>query len=173
MKTYFKLTCVATILSLGVATSATAAVTDKDAKVIAKAIGFIENGPKGALDVAVVTDGGASKADADAFVSHAAGVTGDVTLKPTIVAPGALAGSNAKVVFVPQGMSGSYAAIASAAASKKMITTTNDAGCVAAQKCAIGVVSDPKVDITVSKAAAAASGVTFGSAFSMMIKEVP
>lgn len=174
MKTLVEKTCLAaglTVIFVAAlaATNASAALTDKDVKVIAKAIGFVENGPKGAVDVAVVTDGGASKADADAFVAQAASVTGDITLKPAIVAPGALAGSSARVAFIPAGMSGA----AAAAVSKKMITISNDSSCTATQKCAISIVSDPKVDITVSKSAAAASGVTFGSAFTMMIKEVP
>jgi hypothetical protein len=172
-KLLYSLTTSTVCLMAALPAASYAAVTEKDVKVVAKAIGFVEGGPKGAVDVAVVTDGGASKADADAFVALAGAITGDITLKPTIVAPGALASSNAKVAFIPAGLSGSYGDIAAASASKKIITVTTDPACVAAQKCAISIVSEPKVDITVSKAAASASGVAFGSAFSMMIKEVP
>ncbi|HEU5046815.1 MAG TPA: hypothetical protein VFT64_03135 [Rickettsiales bacterium] len=160
---------VSLLAASALSTQAQAAVTDKDMKVVAKAISFVENGPKGTVDVAVVTDGGASKADADAAVSQAAGAG----LTATIVAPAALSGTAAKVVFIPAGMNGSFDAIFSAASAKKLITISNSGDCTAAQKCAISVKSEPAVDITVSKAASAATGVSFGSAFSMMIKEVP
>jgi hypothetical protein len=41
-----------------------------------------------------------------------------------------------------------------------------------AGNCAVSVQSDPKVQITVNKAAASASGVSFASAFLMMVTEI-
>ena len=171
MNTIYKLGYIGAVLlaATSLTGGAQAAVTDKDMKVVAKAISFVEGGPKGTVDIAVVTDGGASKADADAAVSQAAGAG----LTATIVAPSALASTSAKAIFIPAGMNGSFDAILSAASAKKLITVSNSGDCTAAQRCAISIVSDPKVDITVSKAASAATGVAFGSAFSMMIKEVP
>jgi hypothetical protein len=149
--------------------TAQAAVTDKDIKVVTKAIGFIEGGPTSPVEMAVVTDGGSSKADADT----AADLAGKAGMKASVIAPSAIGSTSAKVLFIPAGMNGSFDAILSAATAKKLVTISNVGDCTAAQKCAISIASDPKVDIVVSKSAAAATGVSFGSAFSMMIKEVP
>lgn len=144
-----------------------AAITEKDVQTIAKAIGFIEGAPKGDIEVAVVVDGTAGKEGADQFVSL--GKAEKLTGK--IISPAELSSTSAKVVFIPSGIS-NFDAIFSAATSKKLITISNSDACIKAKKCAVAVNTDPKVDITVSKSAASQTGVTFGSAFKMMTKEV-
>ena len=145
----------------------TYAITQKDVQTIAKAIGFIEGAPKGDIEVAVVVDGAAGKEAADQFIT----LGKEEKLTGKITSPAELSSTSAKVVYIPSGIS-NFDAIFSAATAKKLITISNSDACIKAKKCAVSVNTDPKVDITVSKSAASQTGVAFGSAFKMMIKEV-
>ena len=160
------LTLAVSVLPL-IAVAPAQAASDKDVQMLAKALGFVEGGA--GKDVAILFDAGnpASSAEADAV----AGLLGGAGLTGTKVAASGAAGAGAKVLFVTSGLNGSWGSIASAAASAKKITATFDDSCIKAGKCVLGIQSAPSVEIKVSKAAAEASGVTFGAAFKMMIKE--
>ena len=160
-------TGLAAVCVLALMSGAAQAATDKDMQLLSKAIGFVEGGA--GKDVAVLFDAGnaASAADADAVM----GLLGGAGLNGTKVAVSGVGGAAAKVLYVTQGLNGSWDAIAGAAASGKKLTATMDDGCVKAGKCVLGVQSAPSVEIKVSKAASAAAGVGFGAAFKMMIKE--
>jgi hypothetical protein len=143
------------------------AATDKDILLLSKAVGFVEGG--GGKDVAVLFDAAsaASSSDADSVIA----LLGGAGLNGTKVPVSGAASASAKVLYVTSGLNGSWDAIAAAGASGKKITATLDDGCVKAGKCVLGIQSTPSVEIKVSKAAAAANGVSFGVAFRMMIKE--
>jgi len=79
-------------------------------------------------------------------------------------------GTNVAALYVTEGVN--YGVVGAAAKAKKIITIGSDRACVVSGACVMGVATDPKVDITVNRAAAAAVGATFKAAFRMMIKEI-
>ncbi|MFZ5914181.1 MAG: YfiR/HmsC family protein [Pseudomonadota bacterium] len=168
----------ALILAAGIpALPASAEVTEKDFQVIARALGFMTNGPKGAVDIAIVhsPDNPASMAEAKAAQSALGeGLkAGDLTLRP-IMAPaddlGKLTGVSA--IFVAPGTDAQQDAILEAAKSAGKIIITTDRKCVEAGKCVMFVATAPSVEILVNKAAASVMNISFDAAFKMMIKEI-
>lgn len=136
---------------------------------MARAVGFVDGMPRGNLPVAVV-DG----PNADAIVAAmGAGVAGaGVTLVPRKVPVSGLAASGVRVIIVPEGQAGQQAAIAAAARGMHAVTMSTDMTCVNSGNCVVGVASDPRVEIVVSRAASTAAGVGFAQAFRVMIREV-
>lgn len=145
----------------------------KDFQVLARAIGFTENAPKGDVTMGIVFDpaNGASAAEADSIVGTIGGgvKAGSLKLLAEKVEVGSAAASSAKVLFYTDGIDGG--SVFSAASGKGVITASTHDACLNAGNCVMVVKSKPKVDIRVSTAAAQASGVAFGSAFRMMITE--
>lgn len=150
-----------------------AAADAKDMQVIGRALSFVDGGAKGEVTVAIVyaPDAAGSKAEADevAALLGSGLAAGDVTMKPKVIAISDLASAgSAAALYVPKGMSAHYGALS---ALKKLIVTTDD-DCVKAGACVLSVKSAPKVEIIVSRSAAAAKSITFGAAFRMLIKEI-
>lgn len=160
----------AAILALAhAAPVARADTTDRDLGVMVRAIGFVESAPKGAVQAAVVDGPGADAV----LAALGSGVSaGGVTLTGRKVPVSALAGSGAKVIIVPEGQAASHAGIAAAARQMGALTITTDMACVRAGHCVIGATASPQVEIVVSRAAAAANGVSFAAAFRVMIREI-
>jgi hypothetical protein len=145
------------------------ATTPRDLHVVARAVGFVNGLPRGALNVAVVDGPGADAV----MVAMAQGVTaGGITLNPRRVALHALASSGARVIIVPEGQRGAHAAIATAAGVMQAVTVSTDMNCVRAGHCVVGVVSSPRVEIVVSRAAAAAADISIAQAFRVMVREI-
>lgn len=158
-------------------TPASAQVTEKDFQVMARALGFMTNGPKGTVDVAIVhaPDNPASLAEAQAAqAALGEGLkAGALTLRPVMVPAddlGKLAGAGA--IFVTPGTDAQQDAILAAAKTSGTITMTTDRKCVEAGKCVMFVATAPKVEILVNKATEAAMNISFDSAFKMMVKEI-
>lgn len=141
----------------------------KDVGLVGKVVSFIQGGPKGAVDVAIVFDPANpdSAAHADEMAELMAGKGGKVKLTGKKVPVSAISGASEKVIFVTRGMSAHYGAVA-AKGKGGVLTISNDASCLGGG-CAVIVKSDPSVDILVSSAATSAAGIEFASAFSMMI----
>lgn len=148
---------------------ALAQTTPRDAQLIARAVGFANGLPRGAVDVAVVDGPGA---DAVLAAMGASVSAGGVTLTPRRVSLSVLAASHARVIIVPEGQASVHAQIAEAARATGALTISTDMSCVRANRCVVGVASAPRVEIVVSRAAARASGVSFAQAFQVMIREV-
>lgn len=158
-------------------TPAEAEVTEKDFQVMARALGFMANGPTGTVDIAIVHSPENPASMAEAQAAQAAlgeGLkAGALTLRPVMVPTsdlGKLAGVGA--IFVTPGTDAQQDAIFAASKTSGTITISTDRSCVEAGKCAMFVATAPKVEILVNKAAAAATNVSFDSAFKMMIKEI-
>lgn len=157
--------------------AANAEVTEKDFQVMARALGFMTNGPKGTVDVAIVhtPEDPASLVEAQAAqaVLGEGLKAGALTLRPVMVPAGdlgKLAGVGA--IFVTPGTDAQQDAILAAAKTSGTIMITTDRKCVEAGKCTMFVATAPKVEIIVNKATAAAMNISFDSAFKMMIKEI-
>ena len=96
---------------------------------------------------------------------------GTLTLVGKAIEADAVGGAaGVQALFVTGGVN--YGAVGSAAKGKKLITIGSDMACVRSGACAMGVETEPKVSITVNRAAAAAVGASFKAAFRMMITEI-
>jgi hypothetical protein len=151
------------------AAHAQAATTARDLQVIARAVGFINGLPRGAIDVAIVEGPGAN---ALAAAMGRRVTAGGMTLNPRLVPISRLAASGVRVIIVPEGQHASHMAIATAAHTLSAVTLSTDMNCVRSGHCVVGVSASPRVEIVVSRAAAAASGVSFSQAFRVMIREI-
>jgi hypothetical protein len=159
------------VLSLATAAHADPA---KDLAVVGRSLTFLENGPSGKAVLGVVFDASkpASVAEKNAVMAAlGAGLSaGSITLVGKPVEASEVGGvSGVAALYLTKGVN--EAAVGSAAKSKKLITI-GDAACATSGACVMSVSTDPKVDIEVNRAAAAAVGATFKSAFSMMIHQI-
>ncbi len=151
-----------------------ATLSPKDAAITAKAIGFLDPAPAGGV-VAVAYDGAnaASKADADAIAALFAGGLAEgsnsVTAKPV---DAATLGDGSGYIAVIAAQGAGDDKIMQAAKAHHIPCITAEAGAVQSGQCVMSVQSDPKVEITVNHAAAQATGVSFQSAFRMLIHEI-
>jgi len=166
---------VAALLALTVvATSFSVAHADtaKDLQVAGRALTFLENGPTGKVVLGVVFDPSkpASVSEKNAVMAAIGGgmSAGAVTLTAKPVEAGAVGGvSGVDALYVTTGVN-----VGAAAKAKKLITIGSDTACATSGACVMSVSADPKVEIVVNRAAAAAVGAVFKAAFRMMIREV-
>jgi len=159
--------------------SGAALATDQlDISVGLKTLPLLNNKLSGSAVMAVVYDpaDAQSKAEADAIVSAVgAGIDapGGVKVTATLVSTAELAKlSQAKLAFVTGGLKGALDQVAAAAASNGVLTMSTDLDCVKANKCVLGIVSKPSVDIYYSKTAADNAKIGFAPAFAMLVKQV-
>lgn len=172
----YKLFCLLALLTLPSPPATAEDMTQKDVAVIARTVGLLENGPKGEVTLAVIK-GSASQSEAESFVTlinNTKAVTGKTTLKAVYVAPADIAASGAEALLVLDGVDESgMEAVFQAAQERQLAIFTTSETCLSLQKCAIYFKTSPAVDIRMSQSAAKQTGVRFGSALRMMIKEVP
>lgn len=153
-----------------------AQVTAKDVQVAARVLTFTSTPFSGTVKLGIVYDASnaASNADEQALVGIlGSGLSvGGVTLVPVPVPIAKLASTPADVLFLTSGLGAAASAVQAQAASGKTLCITTDMSATQAGYCAVSVQSDPKVQITVNKAAASATNVSFASAFLMMVTEI-
>ena len=148
------------------------AATAKDLQVAGRALTFLENGPTGKVVLGVVFDPSkpASVAEKNAVLAAIGGgmSAGAVTMTAKPVEAGAVGGvSGVDALYVTTGVN-----VGAAAKARKLITIGSDAACATSGACGMSVSAEPKVEIVVNRAAAAAVGAVFKAAFRMMIREV-
>ena len=147
-----------------------ASLSPRDVLIMAKAIGFLEPPPSGAVTVAIAYDPAdpASKQDADTIAGYfGEGLkAGSAILKPKVVEAGQLGGGGFIAVVAAGGAK--IAQVAAAAQALHITCITADTAAVVAGQCVMSVKSEPKVEIQINRAAATSSGVAFGSAFLLM-----
>jgi hypothetical protein len=147
--------------------------TAKDVQIAGRALTFLENGPSGHVVIGVVFDPSkaASVAQKDAVMAAlGSGLdVGSLTLTGKPMDVSAISGGVA-ALYITGGVN--FAAAGAAGKAHKLITISDDSGCVASGACVMAVTTTPKVEIKVNRAAAAAIGVSFKSAFRMMITEL-
>jgi len=146
---------------------------EKDIKALTKAIGFIQGGPTGEVDVAVVFDptNRDSSAHADAVIDIARSYKGSNKVKFSAkkISYANIEFVKSKIIFITRGMEGKYDSILNKAIRLNAITVSTDENCLNKGGCVLIVKTDPDVDILVNTAVAARTGTEFSSAFSMMI----
>src|ERR1022692_1097645 len=135
------------------ATTASAATDQVDLSVGMKTLPLLTNKIQGSATVAIVFDPSepASKEEALGIKGILDGeftAPGDLKLSGLLVPVnelGKMAGS--KIAVLANGLSAYYDAIGSAATTGDVLTMSTDLGCVQANKCVLGIVSKPPVQI--------------------------
>jgi hypothetical protein len=81
--------------------------------------------------------------------------------------------SGAKVAFLADNLpSDSASAVCDAAVKEGILTISSNINCVRANKCVVGIISKPSIEIYYSPVAAEASHLSFSSAFIMLVKPI-
>lgn len=151
------------------------AAADLNLPVATRVISFLQPAPSGVIAAAIVYEPGNAASEAEAASIERAGplVAGKGTLRLKRVPVGALGGlSGVRVAFVTTGLRDQQGQIGAAAARQSILTITSDLACVQTAHCTVAISSSPRVQITVSRAAAKAANIQFGSAFLMLVKEI-
>jgi hypothetical protein len=162
-------------LALVAAPFAAHADAAKDLQVAGRALTFLENGPTGKATLGVVFDPSkpGSVAEKNAVMAAIGGgmSAGALTITGKAVEAGDVGGvSGVNALYITTGVNA--APVGAAAKAKKLITIGSDVSCATSGACVMSVSADPKVEIVVSRSAAAAVGAVFKAAFRMMIREV-
>ena len=143
----------------------------KDIETIAQVIEFMNNGPTGRVEMAVVYD--PSNADsvqhANDIMSWASdGIGSKIKLVPHKVAISAVSSSNAPIFFLTRGSNNCYPEALAKAKSNNGLTVSTDVSCLG-QGCVLVVQTLPRVNILVSTDAQSRTGVKFSPAFSLIV----
>jgi hypothetical protein len=164
----------ALMAAAGSNSASAASMTQKDVQIMAKAIGFLEPPPSGPATVAIAYDPAnpASKQDAEAIAAYFGDglKAGGAVLKAKATEVGQLSAGGFIAVVAASGAK--IDQVSSATHALHVPCVTADASAVQAGQCVMSVKSDPKVEILISKSAAASSNVGFGSAFLLMAHEI-
>jgi len=159
---------------LGAAMNTMAAVSESDLQIAARALSFMTNAPAGTVRVGIVFNPSNPQSATDAAQLEqlmAGGLrVGNVSLQPIQVPIDQVGSAQVGLFFLTEGTvaPGRLSEIASA---KKVPCITVDLAQVRNGACAIGIHSGPRVEILVNRAAAESSGVSFSTAFRMLITE--
>ncbi|MFZ1988833.1 MAG: hypothetical protein WAW96_03585, partial [Alphaproteobacteria bacterium] len=168
------LCCLLLMCLIGSHSAAHAEVSSKDIQVVASALGFIDGAPSGSVNLGIVYSEANAQSTNEANALKAmlgAGLTvGNLTLKPVLVKIGDVAGAgNIAAFFLTDGVGAEASQLTATLKSKRKACVTTDFTQVQSAVCAMGIKSEPKVEIVVNKAAAADAGISFSAAFRMMI----
>ena len=150
-----------------------ASLTDKDVQVMVRAIGFLQPQPADGGIIAIAYDASnpASKQDAEVISGHfGTGLkAGRALLIPRVMDERHLTAQGIVAIIAANGVD--IDAVAAAGRVLHVPCMTGEISLVRAGRCVLSVRSDPKVEITVSRVAAASGDVTFASAFLMMVNQ--
>lgn len=148
-----------------------------DLQIAGRALGFLDrplNGDVNAGIVYVPADPQSARQAQELKQLLGEGLrVGNVTLKPILVPVGEVRRANVALFFLTDGVAGvDTQAMVDAAKPKRTPCITTDLAQVRNGVCAIGIRSQPKVEILVNRASAASTGVAFSAVFRMMITEI-
>ncbi len=153
-----------------------AAITPKDIQVAGRILGFTTTPFTGNVRIGIVYDPASMLSTAD---EHALlGILGNglpignITLIPVPITIAKLASTPADVLFLTGGLGSKTAKVGAQARAAKILCITTDLSATEAGDCAVSVQTAPNIQITINKAASAASGIEFESAFMLMITEI-
>lgn len=153
-----------------------AAVTAKDIQVAGRVLGFTSDPLSGDVKVGIVydPDNAISAQDEHALVTILGGglTIGNIDLIPVPITIKQLATTSTDIIFLTEGVGAAAAKVGAQAAQEKIPCITTDLAATRAGFCAIGIQTDPKVQITINKVTATASDVYFTSAFMLMVTEI-
>jgi hypothetical protein len=153
--------------------AAAASLSAKEMQVLGRALAFLQP-PLGGGSVAVVFahDDTASQRDAAAIVALLGdGLRfGGSVLRPVLRDSQSLADGGFSVLIAAAGASGE--AVLAASRANHALCVTGDLTAVQAGVCTMAIRSEPRVEVVISHAAAAAAGLEFVAAFQLMVREI-
>ena len=158
--------------------AAFAATDQADLTVGIKTLPLLVDRITGTTTMAIIYDPAnpASKSEADeikSIVDKGLEAPGELKLVSKLVPVDELAAlSGSKIAILTSGLSAHYDAIGKTASANAVLTMSTDLGCVQANKCILGIVSKPHVEIYYSKVAAEAAHINFGQVFALLVKQI-
>jgi hypothetical protein len=151
-----------------------ASLSAKGLKVLGSALSCLQPEPMGQLVIAVAYVAGddASRKDAEALAALIGdGVrAGPAVFQPKLVDTASLGAGGYAAILAASGADGERVMAASRAA--RVLCVTADFAAVQAGRCVMAIRAEPRVDVLVNHAAAAATGIELAPAFLMMIREI-
>jgi ABC-type uncharacterized transport system substrate-binding protein len=155
--------------------AASAAVSENDVTIAARALGFMEKPLTGVVRVGIVYESDRPQSFQDAAslqkIMDRGLTVGGLSLKPVMVPVGGVAGANVDLLFLVDGVGARASSVGDAARARQIPCVTLDIDQVKNGDCAIGIRSEPRVEILVNHEAASRSGIGFAGAFKMLITE--
>jgi hypothetical protein len=146
-----------------------------DLQIAGRALGFLDKPMQGQVIAGIVfspmNPQSAREAEALKDLMGDGLRIGNVTLRPVLVSVADVQHSAAALFLLTDGVD-DVTAVADASRVKKIPCITTDLARVKGGNCAIGVRSQPKVEILVNRNAAIASQLSFSAVFRMMITEM-
>jgi len=174
LRAYLKAVATAVCASAFALLSPASASADpvKDIQATARVLTFLENDLGARVVIGVVFDPARSESVAEKNAIIAAIGDGYSVGRLTVVGKPMEAGAihGVKVIFVTHGVD--FAAVGAETRAKRIIVVGSDFACVRSGACAIGIATDPTVQIVVNRNALAAAGAALKAAFRMMIHEI-
>jgi hypothetical protein len=151
-----------------------ASLSAKGLKVLGSALSCLQPEPIGQLVIAIAYAAGddASRRDAEAL----AALMGDglragrAVFFPKLADTASLGGGGYAAILAAAGADGER--LMAASRSARVLCVTADFAAVQAGRCVMAIRAEPRVDVLVNHAAAAATGVELAPAFLMMIREI-
>lgn len=154
---------------------ARAGIDEQQLQIAARALSFMQNPPAGAVQVGIVYDPKSPQSAAEATalqqILERDPKTGNFVMQPLLLKPEEAGSAQVGLFLLTDGVGAGAMQLAGATRAKHVPCVTGDLAQVKDGACAIGVRSNPRVEILVNSATAAASGVVFSTAFRMLITE--
>ena len=153
-----------------------AEVTQTDMLVAGRAIGFIDNLKRGDVRVGIVYDPGIAQSSQQAaelkgLMNNGLRI-GNLTLKPVMLPAGKSDNGGIDLFFLTEGAGSTASKVSRISRERKIPCITFDLNQVRNANCAIGVRSQPRIEVLVNHSAAVASGIELAVVFRMMITEI-
>jgi ABC-type uncharacterized transport system substrate-binding protein len=155
---------------------AAAEVAQTDLLIAGRAIGFIRSLKSGDVHVGIVYDPGIAQsvqqaADLNGLMGGSLSV-GNLVLKPVMLPVAQLGNAGIDLFFLTEGMGIDGEKVKAASRARKIPCITFDMTQVRNGACAMGVRSQPKIEVFVNREAAEASGTDLATVFRVMITEI-
>ena len=125
------------------------------------------------MAVVYAADNPESKTDAASIVAlFTAGLNGASNAVTAEAVPAALLGHGRSYAAVIPALGTAMSTVAAAIQADHELCITGDIDLVEAGACALAIRSDPRVEIIVNRKSAASAGISFATAFRMLIHEI-
>ena len=163
------------VVLLGIAAPARAEVTLADLNLAARVLSFMETPPSGNVRLGILYARGNEQSLLDATaVARLLGAglkAGNVVFIAVLVPLDDARRASVDAFFLPEGVADPVGLVAEATAARKLPCITVDLPRVQDGSCVLGLRTLPKIQIYLSRSAAARSNTTFASVFRMMVTE--